>query len=67
MMLLKGNNVGELLYLQREFEQLLMDFEPLGVSKPSVLYFSKDEEGNYRDEQVEFMWQFFHFTRVGLI
>jgi hypothetical protein len=43
-MLLKGNNVGELLYLQREFEQLLMDFEPLGVSKPYIFYFSNDEE-----------------------
>jgi len=66
-MLLRGSNVGELLYLQREFEQLLTEFEPLGVSKPSVFYPSKDEAGNYQDEQVELMWQFFHFTRVGLI
>lgn len=66
-MLTKGSNTGELMYLEEEFEQLLMEFEPLGVSKPSVLYFGKDEEGNYQDEQVEFMWQFFHFTRVGLI
>lgn len=66
-MLTKGSNIGELLYLQREFEQLLAEFEPLGIPKLLVFYFSKDEEGNYQDEQVEFMWQFFHFTRVGLI
>ena len=66
-MLIKGSNTGELMYLQREFEQLLTKFEPLGVSKPSILYFSKDEEGDYQDEQIEFMWQFFHFTRTGLI
>ena len=66
-MLVKGSNMGELMYLQKEFEQLLTEFEPLGVSKPSVYYFSKDEEGNYQDEQIEFMWQFFHFTRVGLV
>lgn len=66
-MLTKGSNVGELLYLQKEFEQLLTEFEPLGISKPPIPYFSKDEEGNYQDEQVEFMWQFFHFTRVGLV
>ena len=66
-MLVKGSNRGEIVYLQVEFEQLLTEFEPLGVSKPPILYFSKDEEGNYQDEQIEFMWQFFHFTRTGLI
>ena len=62
-MLSKGSNTG--VYLEREFEQLLTEFEPLGINKP-ILYFSKDEEGNYQDEQAEFMWQFFHFIRVGL-
>lgn len=66
-MLVKGSNMGEFMYLQKEFEQVLTEFEPLGVSKPSTLYFSKDEEGNYQDDQIEFMWQFFHFTRVGLV
>lgn len=66
-MVTKGSNIGEFMYLQREFEHLLTEFELLGVSKPSTLYFSKDEEGNYQDEQIEFMWQFFHFTRVGLV
>ena len=66
-MLVKGSNMGDLMYLQKEFEQVLTEFEPLGVSKPFTLYFSKDEEGNYQDEQIEFMWQFFHFTRIGLV
>lgn len=66
-MLVKGSNTGELMYLQKEFEQLLTEFEPLGISSPSIFCFSKDKEGNYQDEQVEFMWQFFHFTRVELI
>ena len=66
-MLTKGSNIGEFMYLQKEFEQVLTEFEPLGVSKPSTLYFSKDEEGNYQDEQIELMWQFFHFTRIGLV